>query len=85
MRASPLAPTPLARTRDLPPNPDAFRGGLPGALHREHPPATSEEVQIDSSHARPTTIHFSSQHRTHFGPEHSTKCMMTTAERPSND
>eukprot|EP00966_Prymnesium_polylepis_P044132 1023114-Prymnesium_polylepis.1 len=66
MRASPLMPTPLARTFDLPPNPDTFRGGLPGALHREHPPATSEDAQTDSSHARPTPIHFNSQHMTHF-------------------
>eukprot|EP00966_Prymnesium_polylepis_P242995 5619431-Prymnesium_polylepis.1 len=41
MRTLPLAPTPLARTRGLPPNPDAFRGGPPGALRRELPPATS--------------------------------------------
>ena len=82
MRASPLAPAPLARTRGLPANPDAFRGGLPSALRQEHPPATSEEVQTDSARVRAPQIHFTSPHRTHFVPDHSTKCMMTIAEWP---
>eukprot|EP00966_Prymnesium_polylepis_P206375 4781857-Prymnesium_polylepis.1 len=43
MLAAPPAPTPCAQTRDLPPNPDAFRGGLPGTLRPEHPQSHPED------------------------------------------
>ena len=84
MRASPLAPAPLARTRGLPASPDAFRRVMPIALRQEHPPAASEEVQTDSVRVRAPQIHFTSPHRTHFMPNHSAKCMMTIAERPGS-
>ena len=84
MRASPLAPAPLARTLGLPASPDTVRRVMPGALRQEHPPATSEEVQTDSVRVRAPQIHFTSPHRTHFMPNHSAKCMMTIAERPGS-
>eukprot|EP00966_Prymnesium_polylepis_P258401 5968996-Prymnesium_polylepis.1 len=36
--------------------PDAFRGGLPGTLRPEHPPANPEDGLAQSARVRPTSM-----------------------------